>query len=42
MTNREIASHLFLTVKTIEMHLSNAFGKLGVASRRELPANLRD
>ena len=40
MTNREIAGHLFLTVKTVEMHLGNAFGKLGVGSRRELPALL--
>ncbi|MDQ3734003.1 MAG: AAA family ATPase [Actinomycetota bacterium] len=37
MTNREIASHLFLTVKTVEMHLASTFTKLGIASRRELP-----
>ena len=36
MTNREIATHLFLTVKTIEMHLGRSFEKLGTASRREL------
>jgi DNA-binding CsgD family transcriptional regulator len=40
MTNREIAGHLFLTIKTVEMHLGNAFGKLGVTSRRELPTML--
>jgi DNA-binding CsgD family transcriptional regulator len=40
MTNREIAGHLFLTIKTVEMHLGNSFGKLGVGSRRELPTML--
>jgi DNA-binding CsgD family transcriptional regulator len=37
MTNREIAQTLFLTVKTIETHLSAAYGKLGIRSRRQLP-----
>jgi DNA-binding NarL/FixJ family response regulator len=32
-TNREIASDLFLSEKTVERHLSNIFGKLGVSSR---------
>jgi DNA-binding CsgD family transcriptional regulator len=36
LTNREIANHLFLTVKTVEMHMSRTFDKLGTASRREL------
>ena len=36
MTNRQIADHLFVTVKTIEMHLANAFGKLAIESRRDL------
>jgi DNA-binding CsgD family transcriptional regulator len=36
MTNREIAQSLFLTVKTIETHLSHAFAKLDISSRREL------
>ena len=40
LTNREIAQALFLTRKTIEMHLHNAYGKLGIASRAELPAAL--
>jgi DNA-binding CsgD family transcriptional regulator len=39
-TNREIAQSLFLTVKTVEMHLSNAYRKLGVRSRRDLPEAL--
>lgn len=40
MTNREIAAHLFLTVKTVETHLANVFGKLEVSSRRQLPKAL--
>ena len=40
LTNREVAQQLFVTVKTVEYHLGNAYGKLGVRSRRELPAAL--
>jgi ATP/maltotriose-dependent transcriptional regulator MalT len=32
-TNRVIASELFLSEKTVDRHVSNIFGKLGVASR---------
>jgi DNA-binding NarL/FixJ family response regulator len=32
-TNRAIASELFLSEKTVDRHVSNIFGKLGVASR---------
>jgi DNA-binding CsgD family transcriptional regulator len=35
-TNRDIAQSLFVTPKTIEVHLSNAYRKLGIRSRREL------
>ena len=35
-TNREIARRLFLSPKTVEMHLSSAYRKLGVAGRRSL------
>jgi DNA-binding CsgD family transcriptional regulator len=38
MTNREIAQSLFVTPKTIEVHLSNVYRKLDVKSRRELPS----
>lgn len=40
MTNRQIAQTLFLTVKTIETHLSAAYDKLGIRTRRALPGAL--
>ena len=40
-SNSEIASHLFLSPRTVEWHLSKIFAKLGVSSRREL-RRLRD
>jgi DNA-binding CsgD family transcriptional regulator len=39
-TNREIAQQLYLTVKTVEMHVGNALSKLGIASRRQFEAAL--
>ena len=36
MSNREIAQTLFLTVKTVETHLSAAYRKLDIAGRAEL------
>ncbi len=41
MTNRDIAQSIFVTPKTVEMHLSSAYRKLDVASRAELPQALR-
>ena len=35
-TNREIAEDLFVTIKTVETHLANAYGKLGIRSRMQL------
>ena len=35
-TNKEAAASLFLSAKTVEFHLSNAYRKLGVRSRAEL------
>jgi len=35
-TNREIAERLFVTPKTIEMHLGNVFRKLHVEGRSQL------
>lgn len=40
LANAEIAQALFVTVKTVEGHLSGAYRKLGVRSRAELPRAL--
>jgi len=40
MTNRQIAQSLFVTLKTVEAHLSAAYDKLDIRSRRELPGAL--
>ncbi len=39
LSNREIAARLYVTVKTVEFHLSGCFRKLGATTRGEL-ANL--
>jgi DNA-binding NarL/FixJ family response regulator len=39
-SNKDIAQTLYVTPKTVEVHLSNAYRKLGIRSRRELPAAL--
>jgi DNA-binding NarL/FixJ family response regulator len=36
MTNRDIAQALFVTPKTIEVHLSSVYRKLGISSRSQL------
>ena len=40
LSNRQIAEALFVTRKAVEWHLGNAYRKLDVRSRRELPAAL--
>ena len=40
MSNREIAQALFVTLKTVEVHLSHAYAKLEISSRKELPRAL--
>jgi len=39
-TNREIAQALFVTPKTVEIHLSSVYRKLEISSRSQLPAAL--
>ena len=39
-SNRDIAQTLYVTPKTVEVHLSNAYRKLGIRSRRDLPGVL--
>jgi DNA-binding NarL/FixJ family response regulator len=39
-TNKEIAEALFVSVRTIESHLSHTYSKLDVRSRTELAAAL--
>jgi DNA-binding NarL/FixJ family response regulator len=41
LTNPDIAQSLFVTTKTVEKHLSNAFRKLGIKSRSELAERLQ-
>jgi DNA-binding CsgD family transcriptional regulator len=40
-TNRQIANQLFVTVSTVEQHLTRVYRKLGVSRRMDLPAWLR-
>ena len=41
-TNREIATKLYVTVSTVEQHLTRIYRKLKVNRRRDLPARLSD
>ncbi|MEU5690455.1 LuxR C-terminal-related transcriptional regulator [Actinosynnema sp. NPDC020468] len=41
LTNRQIAEALFLTRRTVELHLSGAYRKLGIAGRAALAEALR-
>jgi DNA-binding CsgD family transcriptional regulator len=40
MSNRDIAQALFLSLKTVEMHLAHTYQKLDIHSRSELPGAL--
>lgn len=39
-TNRQIANKLFVTVSTVEQHLTRVYRKIGVTRRNDLPAKL--
>ena len=39
-SNKEIAQALFVTVRTVEAHLTHAYAKLGVRSRAQLASRL--
>lgn len=39
-TNREISDKLYITVSTVEQHLTRIYRKLGVVGRTDLPAHL--
>jgi DNA-binding NarL/FixJ family response regulator len=41
-TNKEIAQTLYITLKTVEVHLSSSYRKLGIGSRRDLAEALSD
>lgn len=41
-TNREIGEALFISPKTVSVHMSNLMGKLGVANRNAAAARARD
>ena len=40
VSNKEIAQALFVTVKTVEVHLSRVYRKLDIQSRRQLAGAL--
>lgn len=41
LTNRQIADALFVTVRTVESHLSNTYRKFGVQTRADLATRLK-
>ena len=42
MTNREIAQALFVTMKTVSLHLTHVYEKLDITGRAQLPGALAD
>ena len=42
MSNRQVAAELFVSVKTVQFHLTHIYAKLGISSRAELAAQFRE
>lgn len=42
MTNRQIAQSLFVTLRTVELHLTHVYQKLGIDAREQLGAALEE
>jgi DNA-binding CsgD family transcriptional regulator len=40
--NRQVATELFVSIKTVQFHLTHIYTKLGISSRGELAAKFRD
>ncbi len=41
LSNREIADHLYLSLRTVENHLQRIYDKLGVSGREQLDIALQ-
>ncbi len=42
MSNRQVAAELFVSVKTVQFHLTHIYAKFGIGSRAELAAQFRE
>jgi len=42
LSNRQVAGELFVSIKTVQFHLTHIYSKLGISSRAELAARMRD
>jgi DNA-binding NarL/FixJ family response regulator len=42
LSNRAVAAELFVSIKTVQFHLTHIYSKLGLSSRAELAARLRE
>ena len=42
MSNRQVAAELFVSIKTVQFHLTHIYAKLGISSRAELAAQFRE
>jgi DNA-binding CsgD family transcriptional regulator len=42
LSNRQVAAELFVSIKTVQFHLTHIYSKLRLGSRTELAASLRD